>query len=219
MWFVVDKAALGRFSPSTSVFTPTHSTDCPYNHRHHVSSWVGTVGQIVADVLSRLCATQPQEKKNGRNVKSNIMLNRPEIVGIQHRRCIIKLLPPTICLTLLHIIARSGNHAVEFLVWIKIGLVCWCSIRVMVAWFFSCFRSPHVHSSGDMVRVTWIPIHIPPELEFICVRLWRWIKSVLHKHWSWWLFLWVITVPLAITLIMAWFGWVIIEVQQTLQWG
>jgi hypothetical protein len=47
--FVADTAALGRFSPSTSVSFANYSTDCS---THHPSFKAGTIGQIVADVPS-----------------------------------------------------------------------------------------------------------------------------------------------------------------------
>jgi hypothetical protein len=56
MGFVVDKAALGQ------VFSEYFGFPCQFSfHIHHLSSWAGTIGQLVADVLSGLSLTPPQE--------------------------------------------------------------------------------------------------------------------------------------------------------------
>jgi hypothetical protein len=63
MWdFVVGKVALGQ------VFSKYFGFPCQLSfyslfHIHHLSSGAGTIGQLVADVPSRLSLTPPQETK------------------------------------------------------------------------------------------------------------------------------------------------------------
>jgi hypothetical protein len=61
--FVVDKVALGQ------VYSEYFGFPCQFSfhrllHNHHLSSGVGTIGQLMADVPSGLSLTPPQETKH-----------------------------------------------------------------------------------------------------------------------------------------------------------
>jgi hypothetical protein len=61
--FVVGKEALGQ------VFSEHFGFPCQFSfhqllHTHHLSSEAGTMGQLVAEELSGLSLTRPQETKN-----------------------------------------------------------------------------------------------------------------------------------------------------------
>jgi hypothetical protein len=60
--FVVDKVALGQ------VFSEYFGFPCQFSfhrllHTHHLSSGAGTIGQLVADIPSRLSLTLTQEEE------------------------------------------------------------------------------------------------------------------------------------------------------------
>jgi hypothetical protein len=65
--FVVDKLSLGQIFSEYFGF-PHQFSFHRLLHIHHLSSEAGTIGQLVADVSSRLSLTPPQEtKKKERN--------------------------------------------------------------------------------------------------------------------------------------------------------
>jgi hypothetical protein len=59
----VDKVALGQVFSEYFGF-PYQFSFHRLLHTHHLSSGVGTIGQLVADVPSGLSLTPPQENKN-----------------------------------------------------------------------------------------------------------------------------------------------------------
>jgi hypothetical protein len=80
--FVVDKVALGQ------VFSEYFGFPCQFSfprllHIHHLSSGAGTIGQIVADVPSRLSLIKPEETKKKKLVVGALWTKHAHIEGLR----------------------------------------------------------------------------------------------------------------------------------------
>jgi fatty acid desaturase len=92
---VVDKVALGQVSSEYFGFPCQFSFHrLPHIH-HHLSSWAGTIGQLVADVPSGLRLTPPQETKRKELQKQIVH----ELINL-HAMKIWERMPPRILRTL-----------------------------------------------------------------------------------------------------------------------
>jgi hypothetical protein len=72
--FVVDRVALGQVFSGYFGFPCQFSFhQLPHTH-HHLSSWTGTIGQIVAHVPSGLSHPTPRNNNNNNNNNNNITI-------------------------------------------------------------------------------------------------------------------------------------------------
>jgi hypothetical protein len=73
MGFVVDKVTLGQVFSEYFGFLCRFSFHRLLHIHHHLSSWAGTIYQLVADVPSGLSLTPLQEKKKQKKTKKKLI--------------------------------------------------------------------------------------------------------------------------------------------------
>jgi hypothetical protein len=87
--FVVDKVALVQVSSEYFGLACQFSFHRILHIHHHLSSGVGTIGQLVADVSNELSLTPPQETKKNKNKKPLYTCQTQQSIKITHFHSVV----------------------------------------------------------------------------------------------------------------------------------